>query len=58
MKIYKCLVCANMKEDENGEFTCPAFPEGIPQEKIEEEGSKDKPCKGKIKFIDSLGADK
>ena len=54
MTLYNCLLCANLKEDEDGEFVCPAFPKGIPQNKLEESDVelRKKPCKGEIKFLD------
>lgn len=59
MKIYNCLMCKHLKEDDHGEFICAAFPEGIPQEKLEEASAESrlKPCKGEIKFISKLKAD-
>lgn len=52
MKIYNCLMCKRLEENDDGEFICAAFPEGIPQEKLEEsEPEKRKqPCKDNIKF--------
>jgi hypothetical protein len=56
MKIYNCLICKHQRENEDGDFICPAFPEGIPQEKLEEADveSRQKPCKGQIKFESNL----
>lgn len=33
MKIYNCFVCSRFHSDT---FSCPAFPDGIPQQKIQE----------------------
>jgi hypothetical protein len=52
MTLYNCLWCANLEKHENQRPTCPAFPEGIPLEKMREsdEESQKKPCKGNIKY--------
>lgn len=58
MKIYKCIICQNLTKDKKGNYICPAFPDGIPQEKMtEEDQGTDKPCKGDIWFKSSLKAD-
>lgn len=36
MNIYNCLICANFTDSKDGVFKCPAFPEGIPREKLQE----------------------
>lgn len=52
MTLYNCLFCANLKKNEKQRPTCPAFPEGIPLEKMRESDIKlrEIPCKGDIKY--------
>ena len=36
MNIYNCLICENFKDSKDGNYKCPAFPEGIPRKKLQD----------------------
>lgn len=52
MQIYNCLLCKRLEGKDDGNFKCPAFPEGIPEEKLidSEPDNRQKECANGVKF--------